>query len=68
MHQKAISSPGLEEAETTFENQQELGCIPIVSADDGKGESNILQNPATGNEGKEGSSDLHGTRPSIFSN
>ena len=63
VRQKAINSPGLEEAETSFENQQELSCIPMVSADDGKGESYILQNLATGNEEKERSSDLHGPRP-----
>ncbi len=63
VRQKAISSPGLEEAETSFENQQELGCIPMVSADVGKGESYILQNVATENEEKDGSSDLHGPRP-----
>ena len=59
VRQKAINSPGLEEAETSFE----LGCIPMVSADDGKGESYILQNLASGNEEKEDSPDLHGARP-----
>ena len=63
MHLKEISSPGLEEAETSLDNQHQLGCVSVAPTDDGKGESYILQNLTTGNEEKEGSSDLHGPRP-----
>ena len=66
MHQKAISSPGLEEAETSLKDQPEGEYVPMVSADGDKGADYILQNPAVGNNEKGGSPDLHGTRPSMF--
>ena len=66
MHQKAISSPGLEEAETSLKNQPEGEYVPMVCADGDKGEDCILQNPAVGKIEKGGSPDLHGTRPSMF--
>ena len=62
MHLNEISSPGLEEAETSLDNQHQLGYVSVAFTDDGKGESYILQNLATGNE-EEDSPDLHGTRP-----
>ena len=63
MRQKAINSPGLEEAETSFENQHVLGCVSMVFADSGEGEGYILENIATEVEAKDGSPDLHGARP-----
>jgi len=63
VHQKEICSPGLEEAETSFENQQELGCVSMVFADNGEGEGYILQNVATEIEAQDSSPDLHGPRP-----
>ena len=63
VHQKEISSPGLQEAETSLDNQHQLGYVSMTFTDDGKGESYILQNLASGNEEKEDSPDLHGARP-----
>ena len=63
MHQKEISSPGLEEAETSLDNQHQLGYVSMAFTDDGEGESYTLQNLATRNEEKEDSPDLHGARP-----
>ena len=63
MHQKEISSPGLQEAETSLDNQHQLGYVSMAFTDGGEGEGYILQNLATGNEEKEDSPDLHGARP-----
>ena len=63
MRQEEISSPGLQEAETSLNNQHPLGYVSMAFTDGGEGEGYMLQNLATGNEEKEDSSDLHGPRP-----
>ena len=75
MKQKYISSAGLDEAETSLkyspseaENVTGTECIPMVSADSGEGEGYVMHNlaAAAGAEKKEGTPDLHESRPSFL--
>ena len=72
MDQKYVSSPGLDEAETSLKQppREAEGMtggeyVPMMSADSGKGMGFMMQNLATGEDKKEGSPDLFESRPSI---